>query len=77
MKRPLGIKPTGANRLPRGYGPIGLAENPRGVEFHCPTCRYYSAGICKHPNKRLNGTPVGDDECCNLYDHEGMKVKIA
>ncbi len=58
------------------YPKIGLAENPAGVPFHCPTCEYYKAGKCAHKDPQLNGKRVTARHCCDLYDHPGMKVIV-
>lgn len=55
---------------------IGLAQNAPGVDFHCRTCEYIKAGTCTNPNPKLNGRKVEPDWCCNLYDHDGMKVIV-
>lgn len=56
--------------------PIGLATNPSGIAFQCPSCRYFRSGVCTHHDPRLNGQHVDADECCNRYEHPGMKVRV-
>ncbi len=53
--------------------PVDLVENPPGVLFRCPDCKYYRAGKCQHSDPRINGEPVTNRNCCNFFDHPGMK----
>lgn len=55
---------------------VGLSSNPNGVPFHCPTCEYFDDGHCGNKNPKLNGKKVGAQDCCNLYDHPGMKIVV-
>lgn len=64
---------------------IGLAENPKGVEFHCEDCVHFDAdeGRCykKLPDSHLGAKLlykrlVEPDYCCNFFWHSGMKVLI-
>lgn len=73
------MPPSGPLRLKsqRGrFAPIGLAENPRGLEFQCGTCEYFEDGLCKNADPRLLNQKVQASWCCNRYDHPGMKVHI-
>ncbi len=53
---------------------IGLAQNAPGVHFQCRTCKFDDNGTCRNPNPKLDGRKIKPHWCCNLYDHEGMKV---
>lgn len=55
---------------------IGLVDNGT-VQFMCGTCEYFSNGICHNPHPKLYKTPVQPMWCCNLYDHDGMRVIIS
>ncbi len=55
---------------------VGLSENKGNVPFRCGTCEYFQRGVCHNPNPKLNGRPVHDDWCCNLYHHPGMRVIV-
>jgi hypothetical protein len=56
--------------------PIGLVSNPKGVPFHCRDCQFYDDGKCWNKKKKLTGTHVEPEWCCNLFRHPGMKVII-
>jgi hypothetical protein len=51
---------------------VGLADNG-DTPFQCGTCEYFADGHCHHKHPKLNGRPVAEKWCCNLYDHKGMK----
>jgi hypothetical protein len=55
---------------------IGLSQNADGVKFQCGTCEYFADGTCRNINPKLYGRPVKPEWCCNLYDHDGMKVIV-
>ncbi len=55
---------------------IGLAQNAPGVHFQCRTCKFDDNGTCRNPNPKLDGRKIKPHWCCNLYDHEGMKVIV-
>jgi hypothetical protein len=59
---------------------VGLARNPKGVPFQCGACMYFGRkkpGICDNPNPEIYDKKVDAvTECCNLYDHKGMKVIV-
>jgi len=58
---------------------VGLAENAKGVAFQCGTCQYFdkkSYGHCHNQDPELEGLHVEAEWCCDLYDHEGMRVII-
>lgn len=67
---------TAGGAEPDGDEPsvVGLSENPQGIPFQCGTCEYFADGVCQNPHPKLNGQKVQPEWCCNLYDHEGMKV---
>lgn len=54
--------------------PVGFVENPAGVPFHCPSCKFYSAGKCDNKDPRIHGKRVTTRHCCNFFKHDGMKV---
>ena len=58
------------------YPKVGLAENPPGVHFHCPECKFFDAGRCMHKDPKLHGRRVTTRHCCDLYEHTGMKVIV-
>lgn len=66
------------NTSKRGDGlPIGLAHNPEGTFFQCPSCNYYDTrGHCTHRDPRLNGYPVTGLMCCNRYESPSMEIII-
>lgn len=53
---------------------VGLSQNETGVTFRCGTCKYFDRGTCHNKNPELEGRHVKPHWCCNLYDHDGMKV---
>ena len=53
---------------------VGLSENPMKVAFECGTCEYFERGTCHNKNPNLKGRKVEASWCCNLYDHDGMRV---
>ncbi len=56
---------------------VGLAQNTQGVNFQCGTCEYFDKGVCKNSHPKLKDRNVQREWCCNLYDHDGMKVIVA
>lgn len=54
---------------------VGLADNG-DTKFQCGTCEYYDAGYCQNEHPKLHLKRVEPNWCCNLYDHDGMKVVI-
>lgn len=56
---------------------VGLAENASGVQFQCGTCEYFDSGTCRNAHPKLQGRPVKPEWCCNLYDHDGMRVVVS
>lgn len=55
---------------------VGLAENAKGVQFQCGTCEYFDDSICRNKDPELDGREVEPEYCCDLYDHEGMRVIV-
>ena len=57
---------------------VGLAENAKGVPFRCGTCQWFGdgTGTCHNNNPKLHGREVKPEWCCNLYEHEGMRVVV-
>jgi len=55
---------------------VGLAENAKGVAFQCGTCEYFDDGTCRNKDPELEGKEVQAEWCCDLYDHDGMRVII-
>jgi hypothetical protein len=55
---------------------VGLSENPMSVRFECGTCEYFRRGTCDNQNPKLKGRKVESAWCCNLYDHDGMRVIV-
>jgi len=55
---------------------VGLAQNAKGVPFQCGTCEYFDRGTCRNRDPELEGRKVGSEWCCDLYDHEGMRVIV-
>ena len=55
---------------------VGLADN-HGRLFKCGTCEYFEDGICHNKHPKLHGREVKPVWCCNLYNHDGMKVVVA
>ena len=56
---------------------IGLARNPKGVAFRCGTCEYFLNGLCKNEHAKLYNKEVdAHTDCCDLYDHPGMQIRI-
>lgn len=53
---------------------VGFAQLPAGVSFHCPACKYVKDGICQHKDPDVHGKHVDATNCCNFFDHTGMKV---
>jgi hypothetical protein len=70
----------------RTQSEVGLAELPPGVHFRCGECAYMGGkrkgtkvrlGECGNPNAELFRREVHRTRmCCNLYDHDGMKVIV-
>lgn len=54
---------------------VDLADND-GTPFRCGTCKFFGAGFCNNPDKRLKGKQVEIMWCCNFYRHEGMRIII-
>lgn len=55
---------------------VGLADNAKGVPFRCGTCEYFEDGVCHNKNPKLDGRSVKPEWCCNLYEHDGMKIVV-
>ena len=66
----------GASGPKQGHDDIGLAENPKGVGFHCKECMFFQNGTCQFDDPRLKGRQVKPEWCCNKYKHDGMKVIV-
>ncbi len=56
---------------------VGLTQNAAGVKFQCGTCEYFKDGVCRNINPELYGREVKAEWCCNLYDHDGMRVIVS
>lgn len=67
------IYPNGPRTDLANSVPVGLAELPAGIMFHCPACEYIANGICKNPDPRIHNRPVTSEMCCNFFDHSSMK----
>lgn len=55
---------------------VSLVNNTSGAAFKCGECMYYRDGKCYNKNPKLYERDVEKSWCCNLYDHEGMKLII-
>lgn len=67
---------TAADRRYSDKTVVGLAENAKGIPFKCGTCEYFEDGTCHNKNPKLDGRTVKAEWCCNLYEHDGMKIVV-